>query len=180
MLGRYDTLSLWNRCQAYCNSYSDMDGRGPGIQCGVAMSKLKKGLWNGIAYSNSGGGCGASMRTMCLGLVFSLPEQRPWLIASSIEASRMTHNHPTGFLGGVVSAAFTAYAVRKLPVVQWGRTFLEQDLPACLAYLEANGRDWHEYTKEESRLGYFRDQWKTYLELRKMYPTRYPTRNYFG
>jgi ADP-ribosylarginine hydrolase len=73
-----------------------MDGRGPGIQCAKAMPYLKKGNWNGVPFSPSGGGCGAAMRTMCIGLWFHEPSQLGELIAVSIEASRMTHNHPTG------------------------------------------------------------------------------------
>jgi ADP-ribosylarginine hydrolase len=132
------------------------------------MPKLKKGQWDSLPYSNAGGGCGASMRTMCLGLVFAAPAQRQWLLASSVEAGRMTHNHPTGFLGGVVSAVFTAYAAQKVPLVEWGRKFLAEDFPATLQYLESNGRDWKTYNEDKSRLGYFRESWEKYLALRQM------------
>jgi ADP-ribosylarginine hydrolase len=44
-----------------------MDGRAPGIQCMNALSVLKRGHWDGVPYNPSGGGCGAAMRTMCIG-----------------------------------------------------------------------------------------------------------------
>lgn len=155
---------LWSAlCQAYVECWGQMNGRGPGIQCGKAMSSLVKEAQ--IGYSPAGGGCGAAMRTMCIGLLLYKESQLDDLIAISTEAGRCTHNHPTGFLGGVVAALFTSYAVRGVPVLTWGHRFLTEAYPKCLEYMKTSKPEyWDSY--DNASLSYFADKWTYLLDLR--------------
>mmetsp|Transcript_3186 Transcript_3186/g.4377 ORF Transcript_3186/g.4377 Transcript_3186/m.4377 type:complete len:418 (+) Transcript_3186:78-1331(+) len=160
-------------CEEYVICWSDMTGRAPGIQCANAMPLLKSGKWNHLNFSGSGGGCGAAMRAMCIGLLLHKadPQKDPvsleLLIAIGIESGRMTHNHPTGFLGSVVAALFTAYAVQKVPLSLWGYKLIHEVLPLCYEYLKHSKRNWTEYS-QGNNLKYFEEQWEKYLKLRKI------------
>eukprot|EP01119_Soliformovum_irregulare_P009128 TRINITY_DN22272_c0_g1_i1.p2 TRINITY_DN22272_c0_g1~~TRINITY_DN22272_c0_g1_i1.p2 ORF type:complete len:296 (+),score=71.25 TRINITY_DN22272_c0_g1_i1:994-1881(+) len=155
---------LYDRiAQEYVKSFDDMSGRGPGPQTGQSVYHIRGGGdWRSIRYTALGGGCGAAMRSMCIGLRYVGEDQRDKLIATSIESGRMTHNHPTGFFGSLASSLFTAYAIENVPVVEWGRKLLEI-LPRAYKYLEDQKRFWTEYQKD---LRYFEEVWTKYLESR--------------
>jgi len=144
-----------------------MTGRAPGIQCDKSMPYLKTGHWDSIPFSPAGGGCGAAMRTSCIGLYFNKPNQLDDLISISIESGRMTHNHPTGFFGGVIAALFTSYAIQGIPVVEWGRKMIKEVIPKCITYLQDSKRDFEKYS-DKDHLTYFTKMWNQYLENRKI------------
>ena len=95
----------------YRECMKDMSGRAPGITCSSTIRTLRPGVPNGyvIPFNPRGGGCGAAMRSAPIGLLYWKPEQIRDLVAVSIEAGRMSHNHPTGFLGSLATTLFISF-----------------------------------------------------------------------
>lgn len=74
---------------------------------------------NKLKYDKKMGGNGAAMRTGIIGIILHKEEDIENVIKFSITASRVTHNTSLGFLGGLVSALFANFGMRKIHFLDW-------------------------------------------------------------
>jgi len=70
-----------------------------------------------ITSNKNMGGNGAAMRTGPIGIKWHNDEEK--IIIEAIKASILTHNYYIGYMGGVVSALFSAYALNDIEPALW-------------------------------------------------------------
>ena len=148
----------------YCECMKDMAGRAPGLTCMGSVGHFRLTIPRGyiIPFNPRGGGCGAAMRSVPVGLLYNRPDQIKDLVAVSIESGRMTHNHPTGYLGSLASALFASYAIQNKPLIEWGAG-LVATLDEAWKYIKEDGRD---VEQNKENWSYFKESWEKYLSLR--------------
>tara|TARA_B100001093_G_scaffold519419_1_gene608387 strand:+ start:1311 stop:2465 length:1155 start_codon:yes stop_codon:yes gene_type:complete len=120
------------------------------------FKKLEK-----LDYDSSLGGNGAAMRTSIIGLIYYKESDLEKLIENSILSSRITHNYSIGFLGGFVTALFTSYAIRDIPVWEWVDKLLELYESKILDNYMKKTNIYKKYVKDNEK---FFDNWYQYKE----------------
>lgn len=142
------------------NNFTD---RYPGITLDKSIDDLKKGQeWNKMKYNLMAGGSGASMRSLCIGLAYHGEKNRDALIEIAIDSSRITHNSTIGYLGGLVSALFTAYAIEGVHVYEWPFKLLKLlKSGKIVSFISSTGRGINDYS---NHYDIFVNKWKTYVD----------------
>jgi len=126
--------------------------RSPGITTLESIRALMFG--DKLTINPSMGGNGAAMRTGPIGLLFYDDINK--VIKESIEASRLTHNYYIGFMSGLITAVFTAYAMNNISKFEWINNLID---------LYNKGFLYNDYSKKEEIDDYI-SYWKKYKELR--------------
>lgn len=163
--GESDLETLYLQlAKEYKECMHDMAGRGPGLTCTASAYMLKPSTPRGyhISFNPRGGGCGGAMRSAPIGLLYWSPEAIQTLVSVGVESGRITHNHPTGYLGALATALFVSYSIQRKPLREWGRGLLDT-LERAWQYVEDTGRDVEMNRKEWP---YFKEKWTAYLSLR--------------
>jgi len=134
----------------YIEAFNNMKDRYPGESTEKYVNKLKKGnSWDETPYDENSGGSGAAMRCSCVGLIYHGKENRNKLIKYALEISRITHNNATGYLGGITSALFTAFAIENIDIELWITKLLKiLDSDIIDQYLK-DTRGYKEYNKDK-------------------------------
>jgi len=134
--------------------------RGPGINTIDTLKLVKQGnTISTLPINSKMGGNGASMRTGPIGLVWYKDIEK--VIEESLIASKLTHNYYIGFLGGMVTALFTAFAMNNIEPWKW-----------CDKLIELyNNKTIHKYYLADKKhrvedLDYYIGFWKKYKETR--------------
>ena len=124
-----------------------------------------------IHYSETMGGNGAAMRTHYIGIHYKDVKK---IIEVSIMASRLTHNYPLGFLGGVTTALFTHYAINNIDPWKWCDLLFELNENKTIDNIIKNTASdiYDNYMKDKDE---FWNPWYKFREKRvKRFDTRTP------
>jgi ADP-ribosylarginine hydrolase len=111
-------------------------------------------------YNETSGGNGCTMRTFPIGLRYYKDKDLDKLIDISITTSKLTHNSPIGFLGGLSSAYFVKLAINKVPIKKWGRLYVELlESDKIKKYIDINNDDMYFDYRSTIRV------WKKFIDM---------------
>jgi len=139
-----------------------LGGRMPGNRLTDAVKLFEKGnYWEELPYRKLAGGSGASMRSMVIGIIFNGTKLRQKLIEIALETSRVTHNNTIGYLGGITSALFGAFAIEHIPIKRWPFELMNILESNIIENYLSKTRGIKEYSQDKD---IFINKWKRYIE----------------
>merc|ERR1711865_194571 len=125
--------------QNYVLAMKDTAERSLGKTTSQSLRQLAKDCsdWKNRTYSPMHGGCNPAVRAATIGLLLPGEQDYEHLVQIAVDSCWITHHHPTAFLGAVTSAAFTGFAVRGVPLREWGHELLTNIMPIVARYFES-------------------------------------------
>jgi ADP-ribosylglycohydrolase len=134
----------------------------------LEILRIKKNI-EAISYNTSAGGNGCAIRTAPIGLKYYDDVEK--LAMEALVASLATHNYPLGYLGGVVSALFTCFAIKNINPFKWVDTLLNMNsnqffLNLIRKYYEKIGELPDNYSEIYSKINEYFIFWQKYKENR--------------
>lgn len=156
------TTQIIKVCQAMKNDEANNKNRFMGNAVVKHVNLILNGTnWKTFNFDKMGGGNGAAMRNNCIGLAFFGEENRDKLIDYAIMSSKITHINPIGWLGGLSTALFTAFALEHIDIIHWVPKLLDLITSNRITkLLDKNNTD------EISAYEIFVQCWKTYYNTR--------------
>lgn len=168
-----DTIMIIATCEAVIkgggeNNYKDAylkyydllleAKRFSGMNTMETLKLVKRGMTiKTLPIKTEMGGNGASMRTGPIGIYWYKNIEK--VIEESICASRLTHNYYIGFLGGMVTALFTAFAMNNIPANEWCEELIK-------LYNTKKIAKYYPSEHNLDDLDDFMSYWKRYQEIR--------------
>lgn len=157
------TTDIINLCiKNFITAIPLLEGRYTGLTTHKYIEMLKNGEdYKTFKFDKKAGGSGAAMRTPCIGLYYRKDKTPDRIIDVAIKTSKITHNNPIGYLGGLVAALFTYYAINDIDIKKWGINMMEiLESKKFDSYMKTlDGYD--DYTSYKHS---FIGKWKIYLE----------------
>ena len=118
-----------------------------------------------LPYDVTSGGNGCAMKMLCVGACLFGKSKREELINVSIRLGKLTHNSPIGFLGGLVTALFTAFAIEGIHIEKWPFEMLNI-LESKLVRKHISKKNSSDSFEEINDYSEFVKIWKKYLASR--------------
>lgn len=135
--------------------------RMPGVTTNKYIEKFNTGYdGRNSPYDKKSGGNGAAMRCSCIGLAYYGEKNREKLYEVAIETSRVTHNSAIGYLGGLTTALFTAFAIEGIDIIKWPFNLI--DILSSNDIKEYISDDQDEQNDYEKYINY----WRKYIDTR--------------
>lgn len=155
--------------QRYVDTMKDTAERSLGHTTTQSLWQLARDCsnWKSHPYHPREGGCNPAVRATVIGLLLPCEEDLPELVRLAVESCWITHHHPTAFLGAATAASFTAFAIRGLPVREWGHEMMTTVVPLVEQLFEQVPELAHE-ANNTREMHAFVQKWTAFLELREL------------